>query len=45
MGTLKAKWQRGLAIAARILDLTMEGNTQACNYWPNEVAPNGKSHV
>ncbi len=44
MGTLKRKWQTLIAVSAKILDLTAEGGTKACDYWAKKVAPNGKPH-
>ena len=45
MGTLKRKWQCLIAVSAKILDLTAEGGTKACDYWAKKVAPNGNPHV
>ncbi len=45
LGTLKEEWQWLLAVSAKILDLTAEGGTKACDYWAKKVAPNGKPHV
>ena len=44
LGTLKEKWQCLLAVTAKILDLTTEGSTNACDYWAQKVPPNGKLH-
>ena len=42
MGTLKRKLRTLIAVSAKILDLSAEGGTKACDYWAKKVAPNGK---
>lgn len=45
MEILRLRWHQILTRAESILDLVVEGNSEACDYWAKKVDPNGKLHV